>query len=93
MFLHLLCDLAVHNDDAHRHFLPFTNWRFISPISYWDPKHYGIIFSALEFLFTVLSSLYLGIKSHSKPMRIIAVFTLLSYLTGITIALIIWSAY
>ena len=93
MLLHLLCDLVVHNDDAHRHFLPFTNWQFISPVSYWDPKHHGIIFSVLEFSFTAMSSLYLAIKSHSKPMRIIAVFTLLSYLTGISIALIIWSAH
>ena len=41
MIIHDLCDLPVHNDDAHRHFFPFSNYRFISPISYWDPKHYG----------------------------------------------------
>ena len=43
MILHSLLDLPVHNDDAHRHFFPFSDYRFISPISYWDTKHYGNI--------------------------------------------------
>ena len=38
---HVATDLPVHADDAHRHFWPLTDWRFISPISYWDPAHYG----------------------------------------------------
>lgn len=36
-------DLPVHADDAHRHFWPLSNLRFFSPISYWDPDHYGRI--------------------------------------------------
>ncbi|MEM1368821.1 MAG: hypothetical protein AAGG02_12560 [Cyanobacteria bacterium P01_H01_bin.15] len=38
---HSLLDLPVHNDDAHRHFYPLSNFRFISPLSYWDPRHFG----------------------------------------------------
>jgi len=41
MLLHSALDLPVHTDDAHRHFLPLTNWRFHSPVSYWDPQSYG----------------------------------------------------
>ena len=41
MVLHSLLDLPVHNNDAHRHFFPFSNYRFISPVSYWDSNHYG----------------------------------------------------
>ncbi|MEB3273662.1 MAG: hypothetical protein ACO4AJ_00920 [Prochlorothrix sp.] len=41
MALHDLLDLPVHHDDAHCHFLPFSAYRFISPFSYWDPRHYG----------------------------------------------------
>jgi hypothetical protein len=33
---HLALDLPVHVDDAHPHFWPLTNWRFRSPVSYWD---------------------------------------------------------
>lgn len=41
MVLHDLLDLPVHHDDAHCHFLPFSRYRFISPLSYWDPRHHG----------------------------------------------------
>jgi hypothetical protein len=56
MILHSLGDLPVHNDDAHRHFFPFSNYRFISPISYWDRKHYGSIVSFVEMLLVLLST-------------------------------------
>ena len=39
--LHALGDLPVHAQDAHRHFLPFSQYRFISPLSYWDVRHHG----------------------------------------------------
>lgn len=48
MLLHTLGDLPVHHDDAHRHFFPFSDWRFASPVSYWDPAHHGDWFSAFE---------------------------------------------
>jgi len=56
LILHSLGDLPVHNDDAHRHFFPFSNYRFISPISYWDRKHYGSIVSLVEMLLVLLST-------------------------------------
>ncbi|WP_257461528.1 hypothetical protein [Archangium lipolyticum] len=36
VFLHALADLPVHAEDAHRHSLPFSHYRFISPISYFS---------------------------------------------------------
>ena len=56
MILHSLGDLPVHNDDAHRHFFPFSNYRFISPFSYWDQNHYGSIVSLVEMLLVLLST-------------------------------------
>ena len=50
LVLHSLLDLPVHNDDAHRHFFPFSHYRFISPVSYWDPKHYGNWVATVEIL-------------------------------------------
>ncbi|WP_420442586.1 hypothetical protein [Candidatus Palauibacter sp.] len=41
MILHALGDLPLHREDAHRHFFPVSDWRFTSPVSYWDPDHYG----------------------------------------------------
>lgn len=56
LVLHSCFDLPVHNDDAHRHFFPFSNYRFISPISYWDRKHYGSIVSLIEILLVFLAT-------------------------------------
>ena len=58
LILHSLFDLPVHNDDAHRHFFPLTNYRFISPISYWDPQHYGRIVAGFEVLFVFLATVW-----------------------------------
>ncbi|MGF1600494.1 MAG: hypothetical protein ACFCU8_00515 [Thermosynechococcaceae cyanobacterium] len=57
--LHSLLDLPVHNDDAHRHFFPFHPYRFISPLSYWDPRHYGYIVALVEILLVLLATVYL----------------------------------
>ncbi len=57
--LHALEDLPLHHDDAHRHFLPLSNFRFVSPFSYWDPAHYGDILGPLELALMVVASVYL----------------------------------
>ena len=46
--LHVAFDLPVHADDAHRHFWPVSDFRFASPVSYWDPAHHGRIVSVIE---------------------------------------------
>ena len=46
--VHLAGDLPLHADDAHRHFWPVTDWRFHSPVSYWDPAHHGTLASVAE---------------------------------------------
>ena len=45
---HSLLDLPVHHDDAHRHFFPLSNYRFISSFSYWDSNHHGRIVAFIE---------------------------------------------
>jgi hypothetical protein len=50
MIGHSLLDIPVHHDDAHRHFFPLSHYRFISPLSYWDPRHHGRLVAAVELL-------------------------------------------
>ena len=57
--LHDLLDLPVHNDDAHKHFFPFHDFRFISPISYWDPRHHGHIVAGVEIMLVLCASIYI----------------------------------
>jgi hypothetical protein len=65
LILHSLFDLPVHHDDAHRHFFPFSDYRFISPISYWDPKHYGNIVTLIEIILVLLGTIWSFSMVHS----------------------------
>lgn len=58
--LHTAVDIPTHHDDGPLLLFPF-NWtlRFISPVSYWDPEHYGDIFAPLELLLDGLLLAYL----------------------------------
>ena len=78
MIVHDFCDLPLHNDDAHRHFLPFSHYRFISPVSYWDPKYYGqfVAFGELS-LVLALTSLAVPILSTSVAKIIVFIINVL----------------
>jgi len=39
--IHMATDLPVHAEDAYRHFWPLSDWRFHSPLSYWDRNHHA----------------------------------------------------
>ena len=88
--VHMLCDFPLHHDDAHRHFLPLSNWRFASPISYWDPKHFGHIFIWVELAFALVACCFVGATGEYLPMRIAAFSTLALYAVGIAFALVMW---
>ena len=54
--LHCLEDLPLHVDDGHRHFWPLSNFRFESPISYWDPDHHGAAVAGVEYALVLFAS-------------------------------------
>lgn len=56
LIAHSLLDLPVHHDDAHRHFFPLSDYRWISPISYWDRAHYGSIVALVELLLVLAAT-------------------------------------
>jgi hypothetical protein len=89
--LHMLMDLPLHHDDAHRHFLPLSQWRFESPVSYWDPRYYGHIMLRLEMVFVGLSCAYVLWRGHARPMRIIAGVTSFIYGGFMFYAYIFWA--
>lgn len=82
LILHSLGDLPVHNDDAHRHFFPFSNYRFISPISYWDPRHYGKIVSFLEICLVFLATIKIIPHINSLFGRIVIIIINIFYWFG-----------
>lgn len=69
MFVHSLFDFPVHHDDAHRHFFPLSDFRFFSPISYWNPSWHGQIVGAVELLTIVAGSVWLLKTAHTPLLR------------------------
>lgn len=82
MLLHCLGDLPLHNYDAHRHFLPFSQYRFISPLSYWDPKYHGRTVALVERMLVLVATLYLFPQIDSWTVRILMLLVNGFYLTG-----------
>lgn len=54
--LHSLADLPLHAEDGHRHFWPLSDFRYVSPVSYWDPDHHGRVFALVEGTMVLVAS-------------------------------------
>lgn len=67
--LHLGLDFLLHNDDGRAHFWPVSNWIFQSPVSYWDPDHYGNIFGPLEVVASLIACAFLWRRYAGGLMR------------------------
>lgn len=91
MFLHSLCDLPLHNDDAHRHFFPFTDYRYFSPVSYWDPRHFGSLTSLMESLLVICFSIMIWRRDDTRWHKAVPAFIILFYFTGYVAAFLLWS--
>ena len=57
--IHMATDLPVHNHDAYRHFWPLSDWRFISPFSYYEREHHAGWVSLIEALLALISIIVL----------------------------------
>ena len=91
MMLHAVCDFALHRKDAHRHFFPFSDWRFQSPVSYWDPRHYGGIVTTIEMVVVVAGAVVLFKQYPGRGPRVFLGLILLCYAFYIGYALVVWA--
>jgi len=74
-FLHLVFDFPLHNHDARMHFWPLTDWKFISPVSYWEGARGGNLVAVAEVLIVAVLGIYLLIRHSDIWLRV--AFTLL----------------
>jgi len=77
--LHSAIDFLVHRDDAHMQFWPLTEWRFRSPLSYWDPAHGGDWFGLFEAALGILLIAVLFRRYRSRRVRAILALALALY--------------
>lgn len=78
--IHVATDLPVHVDDAHAHLWPLSGWRFRSPVSYWNPDHFGGIASIVEIGAGLILSAILWRRFHAHWVRGLLVLAVLAYL-------------
>ena len=90
MAMHVALDLPLHHDDGHRHVWPLSDWRFVSPVSYWDPQHHGNIVQPIEMLLALGCGVILLFRYQQRAARLAIVVLLLSYLAFIGYALLVW---
>jgi hypothetical protein len=76
---HLLGDLPLHVDDGHAHFVPFSEWRFASPVSYWDPRHYGNIVGLIELALGLMLIVILWRRFTGRVLRALLACAVLAY--------------
>lgn len=58
--VHTALDIPTHVDDGPVLLFPFEwSYRFQSPVSYWDPRHFGREFSIFELLLDLVLLVYL----------------------------------
>ena len=90
MALHALFDLPLHNDDGHRHLFPLSDWRFESPVSYWDPDHWGLWVSLLEIGLVVAGSIWLWRYYRERWAKALVGLIAAGHAAYIAYVLIVW---
>ncbi len=73
--LHSLEDIPVHSGNPHRHFLPFSDWQFYSPVSCYDPRFHLALIAPLDFALALLCAALIwrrGISTTGKALLTLA---------------------
>lgn len=90
MVLHVMFDLPLHHDDAHRHFYPLSDFRFASPVSYWDSAHYGWLAVPLEAAGGLFGCLLLWRRQPGRAARLGVAGLGVLYVAYVAFALFMW---
>ncbi len=70
--LHLIFDFPLHTHDARMHFWPITDWKFISPFSYWDGRAHADTIGIFVLALVVVLGLVVFRRYKSWGVRLFA---------------------
>ena len=60
-------------------FWPLSSWRFVSPVSYYDPAHFGRVFMIVEIALAIGCAAWIVATVRQLPIRIVAALLTLPY--------------
>lgn len=85
--IHIATDMPVHADDAYRHFWPLSDWRFYSPVSYWDVDHHAAWVGKFDILIALISIAVLWRRFAGRWGKIVLGFTAFLYMLVLVVPL------
>lgn len=77
--IHIAFDAPVHNDDAYAYFWPVSDWKYISPLSYWDVDHHAGWVSIIEAFIGIGAIAILWQRFSKRWVQILLVILIMSY--------------
>ena len=77
---HMATDFPVHDHDAYRHFWPLSDFRFYSPISYWEVDHHAGWVSLFEAAIGLIAIIVLWRRFPKLWVKIVLGVLALAYL-------------
>lgn len=77
--IHVTSDFMLHHEDARTQFMPFSDWIFRSPISYWDPNHHGQVFAVFEIGLAIALITIVGRRYASQAVWIMLCLMMTGY--------------
>jgi hypothetical protein len=81
--LHVGTDFLLHHEDARPHWMPLTGWIFRSPVSYWDPNHFGRVFAVFEIALAGVLIVVIGRRYNRKSIWAVLLVASLGYSASI----------
>jgi hypothetical protein len=92
LLLHDALDLPVHREDAHRHLWPLSDFRFASPLSYWDRAHHAAQVAPVELALVIGGAIVLARRWPSLPVRAVLLAVALAMTAAWASGLLFWSS-
>ncbi len=83
VLLHILLDFPVHAHDAYAHFWPFTDWKFHSPLSYWESHLHAHWVGLIETTIALGSAWVIHKRFHTKWISVLMAILALLYVVMI----------
>ena len=89
--IHIAFDLPVHSEDAYRHFWPLSDWRYNSPLSYWNSEDNARLVVGVEALIAALCGVVLWRRFPHRWKRVLTALVSGATVVMSTLIFIAWS--